>query len=398
MTLTELRDQRAQIKEQMKDLHRRASGPANATDYPQDYEAQFQRMKADFDRITSLIDNEETLKDIEGRFGKPVNQPEPKKEPSYEESFNRYIRSSRNRPLVTAADQEILMRGTSTQVVGTDNLGGYLVPDTWSTELWQYMKWYGGILDVADIITTNTGATLNVPYIDDTSNTGAIITETTGDVVLDVAVGSKTLGAFVFTSKIVKLSYELLQDDGYNLSGRLQSILGERLGRIANTKLTTGGGTTEPWGVVSRAANSSLTTSALARTDLVDLIHTVNKAYRMNGRFMFNDNTLSTIIKLSFGASDDRPLWVPSMRDGAPDTIEGYPYTINNDMADQAAAAKFILFGDFKQYQVRMVKGITLESSWEKYFGERVVGYNAYMRMDGELVGNVNAIKYLAGA
>lgn len=405
----ELRQQRAAIIAQMQDIYKRADSAGN---FAGEDETQWQRLDGEVKALDSAITRAEQMEALNdslntnpqneirndpSKSNDPVEE-RARQEAAYEKAFRSYLT---NRPQDISVDEVRSLkeyRGTNTQVVGTPGLGGYLVPEVWSNELIRYMKYYGAMLDVSKIITTQTGGTMNFPYIDDTSNIGGIIGEGTASAKLDMTVANKTLSAFTYTSYTVALSYELIQDDGYNLMGQLSSFLGERLGRKRNADYTTGAGTTLPYGVVTRAANSSVTTSAVSRTKILDLIHSVDIAYRSKGRLMFTDATFALIRKLAIGSGDDRPLWVPSMRDGVPDMIEGVPYTINNDMAELGAGNKFMLFGDFDQYVIREVLGIQIESSWEAFFGSRTVGFNAYLRSDADLIGNTAAIKYMAGA
>ena len=126
----------------------------------------------------------------------------------------------------------------------------------------------------------------------------------------------------------------------------------------------------------------------------MDLIHSVDPAYRRSPQaaFMMNDATLAAIKKLSIGSGDDRPLWVPSMRDGAPDTIEGFRYAINPDMANLGTATKPIAFGDWSKYIIRTVGTQTLLRLNERYADSLTTGFLLYGRFDGKLL-NTSAIK-----
>jgi HK97 family phage major capsid protein len=170
---------------------------------------------------------------------------------------------------------------------------------------------------------------------------------------------------------------------------------------VFNTYLTTGTGTAQPNGVVTAATASGVTAaaSALDRDDLIDLIHSVDIAYRNSpgSRLMFSDSTLAAIKKLTVGSADDRPLWSPSMREGEPDRIDGVPYVINNDMASIGTGNISVLYGDFQKYCVRLVKGIQMVRLNELYAANRSVGFFAFARMDGELLDS-KALKSLVHA
>ena len=61
------------------------------------------------------------------------------------------------------------MRGTSTQVVGTDSLGGFLVPQDFSDELDIATLFTGEVERIAEKLNTAGGALLDYPTINDTA-------------------------------------------------------------------------------------------------------------------------------------------------------------------------------------------------------------------------------------
>jgi HK97 family phage major capsid protein len=109
---------------------------------------------------------------------------------------------------------------------------------------------------------------------------------------------------------------------------------------------------------------------------------------------MMHDNVLAALKKLALGSSDATPLWQRSMREGEPDTIEGFRYWINQGMASTLATTnKVMLFGDFSQYVIRIVKNLELARLNELYAGNGQVGFYGFIRLDGECM-NTAAIKH----
>jgi hypothetical protein len=74
---------------------------------------------------------------------------------------------------------------------------------------------------------------------------------------VDPSFGKVLWSAYKFSSKPVLVPYELLQDSRFNLAGLIGSMLGERLGRITNTKFTTGTGAATAKGIVTCATSFS---------------------------------------------------------------------------------------------------------------------------------------------
>jgi HK97 family phage major capsid protein len=205
--------------------------------------------------------------------------------------------------------------------------------------------------------------------------------------------GTTQIGAYKFSSKIVAIPFELLQDQGpgVDIEAFTRRALAQRIARITNRLFTTGTGTAQPQGVVTGAtvgrAGAAGQTASITYDDLVDLEHSVDPAYRsMPGvSFMFHDTTLRQLKKQKDG--DGRPLWVPGISVKEPDTLLGYRYRINQHMPQMAASAKSVLFGDFSQYLIRDIMQVTLFRFDDSAFITKgQIGFLAWSRHDGRLV------------
>ena len=285
------------------------------------------------------------------------------------------------------------------QSVGTDSAGGYTVPEGFVPNLEKAMLTFGPMRQVSDILRTATGNDLPWPTVNDTSNAGALLAENTQDSEQDVAFGVMTLGAYKYTSKIVRVSVELLQDSAFNLGAELGSLLGERLGRIQNTHATTGTGSSQPNGVVTAGTlgKTAAAVAAVTSNEIIDLYHSVGRAYRGGASFMANDSTLAAIRQLKDG--DSQYLWQPGMQAGQPDRLFGAPVLVNDDMATLATGNKTIIFGDLSKYKMREVLGVTLVRMVERYADYHQVGFVAITRFDGDLLNaGTGPVKYLQQA
>jgi HK97 family phage major capsid protein len=164
--------------------------------------------------------------------------------------------------------------------------GGYLVPTGFGGELIEALKAYGGMRRVANIIQTNSGAPIAWPTVDETSQTGEIVAESTAASSQDVSFGTINIGAFKFSSKIFTVPFELLMDQGpgMDVEAFIRRAAATRIARIQNTKFTVGAGTTEPKGALTAAVSGVVgpTGETLTCTydDLINLIHSVDPAYR----------------------------------------------------------------------------------------------------------------------
>lgn len=87
----------------------------------------------------------------------------------------------------------------------------------------------------------------------------------------------------------------------------------------------------------------------LAYDDLVSMITGVPTTSAANGRFYFHRDLLGTLMKLK--DDEGRPLWIPSVRDGAPATILGKPYEtveVMPGLSDTSQNTPFMIFGDLR--------------------------------------------------
>lgn len=306
--------------------------------------------------------------------------------------FIRGIKPEHLEPEERALYQEALRRG---QVVGTDSAGGYLTPENFSTEIIKTMKYYGGMMEAAKILSTNEGNPFHMTTRDATSMKAVLIAEATAASTASLTFGRKTLDAFKYTTNVFTLSNELIQDNIVSAEQEIIEVSGEMFGRGFNEAFTTANGSSKPLGLIAGLAalgssagigKTGASATAITYADLVDLKYSVNKAYQANAKWMFNYLTEGVVRKLV--DSTGQPIWtMGNIQNGSPDTILGNPYIVNDDMANPAANATPIAFGDFKKaYTIRMVKGVGLRRLTELYATSDEVGFVSFMRADGDLM------------
>ncbi|MDW9483204.1 phage major capsid protein [Sinorhizobium meliloti] len=301
------------------------------------------------------------------------------------------------------AEERKVVREMRAQAVGTDSKGGYLVPEGFMAELVKSLKAWGPMLDpgVTRVLTTTAGNSIPWPTMDDTSNEGSLIGENTQVTETEVAFGTKTLEAYKYTSGVVLVSAELLQDSAIDVEGTVRSAMAERIGRIGNRHLTVGDGSAKPNGIVTAATAVTGVAAAAALTfdDMIELFHEVDPAYRDDPsvRFMFNDGTLKSLRKIKDTVTGNY-IWQPAdVRTGAPATILDKPYSINQAMAAIGASNKSVAFGAFNRYVVRMVREFAIRRLVERYADYDQTGFIGFTRLDGELL-DAGAVKVLQHA
>jgi len=280
--------------------------------------------------------------------------------------------------------------------------GGYTFGETFTSNLEVAMVASSGIMEAADIIRTETGEPMRWPTVNDTSNSGRQIGE--NGAVTSTAqptFGQKVWYAHKFTSDEILVPYELLNNNAVGLETVIPELLGERIGRIINSKGTTGSGASTLTGIVTASALgvTGAGASSITFDEVIDLEHSVNRVHRRRDGvgYMFNDTTLKVIRKLKDGNSNY--LWQSGANSGAPDTINTYAYIINDDMADLGASAKPVLFGRLKQYKLRMVRRIRVYRLTERHRENDQDAFLAFVEADGNLLNaGDNPVKYFQNA
>jgi HK97 family phage major capsid protein len=383
-------------------------------------ETQHDAAMAEHDKIEKQIERESRQEALEKRAeefraerrpnsgGREATGGDQGDAPEYRDAFYAMLRAGGNVADISPELRAVLRSGVANldgenragQNVGTTTAGGYTVPTTLAAFIVKSMAAWGPMYDdnLCTVINTSGGESIKIPTVNDTAVTAIAHTEGTALTdtgAKDVTFGQKSLDAFGFDTEFVRWSWELAQDSIFTMETLLGGLLGERLGRIANSQLTVGTGSSAPNGIVTAASVGKVSASptAIVADELIDLFHSVDPAYRESPkcRWMFADTTLQTVRKLkdSYG----RYIWDQGdIRGDVPATLWGKPYSINQAVDSIAANKKIALFGDFSKYFVRKVGAPVIGVMRERFWPD--LGIAGLVRFDGEL-GDTAAVKYL---
>lgn len=410
MNSRQLREQRARVAQEMLDITSGAEGRVLTTEEIDRWEA-CERQISDIDRNIRIAeareaesDEPETRSAVDpARVARDAD--EDPVEQRYAEAYDTFLRHGRGE---LTPEQRKLIQGRAVDSkelralgVGTGSAGGYFVPEGFRQRIVERLKAWGSVRDNAEVITTEGGGDLPWATNDDTASVGAILAENTQVTELDVVLGTEQLGAYTYTSRLVRASLQLLQDSAFDVEEFLARKFAQRLGRATNAHFTTGTGTAQPEGVVTGSGVGKVgatgQTLTVTYNDLVDLMYSLDSAYRDGAAWMLGDAAIGGLRKIrddSGGAGLGRPIWEPSVQVGQPDSLLGRPIIANPDMPAMAANAKSILFGNFEAgYIIREVLGIQSLRLEERYADFLQVGFLAFLRTDG-LVQDANAIKH----
>jgi len=325
---------------------------------------------------------------VPGDLAALVHVGEARRDDTYNQAFNHYLRSGRpNGDLMNA------------QGVGTDPGGGFLVSPQFRDKLVEVLKAYGGLAGAVDGFSTDRGGDVEFPSVDDTASAGAITAEgaafTTGT---DLVFGTIAMKAWKYTSTGadasagLRVSVELVQDAEYDVEALLARVLGTRIARKQAVDWMTGAGTTLPFGIMHAGLTADVVLAAgnaITYQKLLDLETALDPAYEQNAAWVMNK--ASWMKARAVVDTTGRPLLFDANA-GIQDqerrrTLLGYPVII-----DQAApsigtlSARAVVLGDLREaYVIRRVSdfAMVVNPYSRANFGQ--VEYVAWERADGNI-------------
>lgn len=443
----ELRERRARLVPHMRRLTSLANDSGH--EWNAENESEWQRVNADYDALTRQIDSNERTQRAEADQRSPYGHPLVGRDDFDGRTMDGFgqVGEGRGRDMDLAlagwvrnatghqvspdeADAcarygvalnsgtfNVALRRTPTPVQGstwfrhekramsatTGSEGGSTVPSGMVASLETALAYYGPMLQVADVLVTDQGNEISWPTANDTENEGELLGENRAAAETDVVFGATMFRAYKGSSKLLRVSSELLQDSAIALADSLGQMLGERIGRLMNRLLTVGTGASQPMGIVTASTLGVTAAGAAAITmdEVLALIHSVDPAYRevtTGAGFMCHDNVMLALRLLK----DDqgRFLWESSTKVGQPDRLFGFPVFPNNSMASTVATGnKTLLFGALRKYKVRLVRVMRLRRLVERFAEYDQDGFLALMRFDGNLLdAGTHPVKYLQQA
>lgn len=379
---------RARIWEQAKEILDRANDEKR--ELTGEEQQSYERMTADLEERAKFIADARALAERESRAAEAAS------------SFE--IRNSD-----TASNDNAILRKLALGEIRSANFEkrdltkgstGAPVPTSFYDQVIMLARTVGPMLETSTILNTAGGENLQIPSVSAYSS-AAITAEGSAISESDPTMNSfVTLGAYKY-GFLVQVSRELVEDSGVDLLGFVAENVGQGIGYAVNTGLTTGTGTTQPFGIVNQAAagitGATGVAGAFTGDNLIDLVYSVDTIARRRpgAGFMMNAASIGAVRKLKDTAGNY--IFQPALSADQRDLVLGYPVFENPAMASTATGAKSVLFGDLKSYFVRQVGGIRLDRSDDYAFNSDLITFRATMRIDGNLP-QTSHVKRFTGA
>lgn len=275
---------------------------------------------------------------------------------------------------------------------------GSAVPTDMAIQLYEYLENSIAMFRAPTTkIDTAGGNPMEFPKLTAHAIATQVIAEGTALAGTDPTFDKLTLGAYKY-GELVQLSSEAVQDTSFDVTSFVARDIARALARKIDADLVTGGGSTNPQGIMGAAWGTVATGGTLIKASydtLIDLVYGVADEYVVNGSagWLMKRATAGELRKLRDGAggTEGAPLWQPSTTQGLvgvgePDRLLDHPVYTDPNVAAQGSAAKAIWFGDFASYYVRRVGNPVIERSDEFAFNTDLVSYRGKWRVDGDVI------------
>ena len=242
---------------------------------------------------------------------------------------------------------------------GVAGEGGYLTPTEWDRSITDKLVQVSPLRSLATVQTISTNAFSKL------FNQKGTTSGWVGEAAARPETVTPTFGTLTYTTGELyanpAATQQMLDDAEVNLEAWLAGEVQQEFAYQEGVAFLSGNGTNKPNGLltyITGGANAAthpygaITTvnsgaaAALTTDGILSLVYALPSEYTGNARFIMNRATQAAVRKLKDGQGNY--IWQPSYVAGEPSSVNGFPVTEVAGMPDIAAAAKPIMFGDFR--------------------------------------------------
>lgn len=351
----------------------------------EDYET-YLKMEKDIENLSRDIKLKERAKRIDEKLNQRTS------EPLSQDPLND-IKDDKEIPLRARAEyKEAMLKALRSNFrnisnvleEGTDESGGYLVPEEYDRRLIDGLEEENIVRKLATKITTSGLHKINIAA----TKPAALWVEeggtlTFGDATFDqIALDAHKLHV------AIKVTEELLYDSAFNIEGYIIDEFTKAISNSEEEAFLNGDGNGKPIGIFNKTKGGDISITSksanISTDELIDLIYSLKRPYRKKAAFILNDNSLSHIRKLK--DSNGVYLWQPAITQGEPDRLLGYPVHTSAFVSEIKKDNLPIAFGDFSYYNIGDRGTRSFQELKELFAGNGMIGFLAKERVDGRLV------------
>ena len=344
----------------------------------------YEEMEKTIENYTREIERKKREEEMDKTLEKPTTQALTN-EPS---NFNEEEKPMRARNVYKKSMMKALrtnFRDISNELkVGTDESGGYLVPEEMEVDIVNGLEDENIVRKLATKVQTSGLHKINIAA----TKPAALWVEEGGQLTFgDGTFDQVSLDAHKLHVGI-KVTEELLYDAAFNLEKYITEEFTRALANAEEDAFLNGDGVNKPTGIFDSKKGGELGVTTKAQTitadELIDLVYSLDRPYRKKAAFILNDATVAQIRKLK--DVNGAYIWQPSLKDGEPDRLLGYPaYT--SAFAPKTEKGKLaVAFGDFSYYKIGDRGNRSFQDLKELFAGNGMVGFLGKERVDGILV------------
>ena len=373
MQMIEKRNQAINAAKNFAASHKNENGVLNDEDY-----AAYEKMEKEIQNISREINRMQREAAMEQELAKPINTPittKPFKDDTAKEKSFRAEDTYKNAML--GALRSNFRNVSNVLQEGVDADGGYLVPEEYDKRLIDVLEEENILRALVTKLTTAGDHNINVAA---TKPAASWIEE--GQ---ELTWGDSTFSQILLDAHklhvAIKVTEELLYDNAFGLENYIITQFGKALANAEEDAFLNGDGKGKPTGIFAKTGGGNVTAEVAAFTgdELINLVYTLKRPYRKKAAFIMNDKNLAVLRKLK--DANDQYLWQPSLKEGEPERLLGYPvYT------SAYAPADAIAFGDFSYYNIGDRGSRSFKKLTELFAGNDMVGFVAKERVDGKLI------------
>jgi HK97 family phage major capsid protein len=373
MQMIEKRNQAIDAAKNFAASHKNENGVLNDEDY-----AAYEKMEKEIQNISREINRMQREAAMEQELAKPINTPittKPFKDDTAKEKSFRAEDTYKNAML--GALRSNFRNVSNVLQEGVDADGGYLVPEEYDKRLIDVLEEENILRALGTKLTTAGDHKINVAA---TKPAASWIEE--GQ---ELTWGDSTFSQILLDAHklhvAIKVTEELLYDNAFGLENYIITQFGKALANAEEDAFLNGDGKGKPTGIFAKTGGGNVTAEVAAFTgdELINLVYTLKRPYRKKAAFIMNDKNLAVLRKLK--DANDQYLWQPSLKEGEPERLLGYPvYT------SAYAPADAIAFGDFSYYNIGDRGSRSFKKLTELFAGNDMVGFVAKERVDGKLI------------
>ena len=382
MNLKELMEKRTKVWDEAK-AFAESKKDENGLMSDEDFKT-YEEMERTIENYTREIER----KKREEEMDKSLEQPTTQALTSEPATFNEDEKPMRARNVYKKSMMKALrtnFRDISNELkVGTDESGGYLVPEEMESDIVNGLEEENIVRKLATKVQTSGLHKINIAA----TKPAALWVEEGGQLTFgDGTFDQVSLDAHKLHVGI-KVTEELLYDSAFNLEKYITEEFTRALANAEEDAFLNGDGVNKPTGIFDSKKGGELGVTTKAQTitadELIDLVYSLDRPYRKRADFILNDATVAQIRKLK--DVNGAYIWQPSLKDGEPDRLLGYPaYT--SAFAPKAEKGKLaVAFGDFSYYKIGDRGNRSFQDLKELFAGNGMVGFLGKERVDGILV------------